>query len=90
MPVLQNTEWSPFFVNMSTCVGALYLKVGLTGDAALAKNLCFARLIIGILNLFSTLSGALKFEFFLVSGIEISTAFLVYAMLPDAEKKKGF
>lgn len=65
--------------------GALYLKAAITGDDALAKNLCVARGTIGALNLYGYMTGALSTPFVFFSIVELTTVAATLALAPTID-----
>lgn len=69
-----------FFYSVSVAVGCCYLLCAATGDEVLARYLCFARTVVGIMNL--SIAHISHYSNYIFAFVEIVTAFAVWKTLP--------
>lgn len=77
-PPLEAENW--FFYSVSVAVGSCYLLCGATGDEVLARYLCFARTVVGIMNL--SIAHMSHRSNYIFAVIEFVSAFAVWKTLP--------
>jgi len=71
-----------FFYSVSVAVGSCYLLCAVTGDEVLARYLCFARTVAGVMNLL--IAHMSHYSNYIFAAIEFVTAFAVWKTLPVA------
>mmetsp|Transcript_71606 Transcript_71606/g.213687 ORF Transcript_71606/g.213687 Transcript_71606/m.213687 type:complete len:147 (-) Transcript_71606:358-798(-) len=86
-PYPVKSDWSLLGLNVLAAIGLLNLKVALTGEYELAKNMALLRLAVGCLNVKGWLDGAYSAPFAAMPAVELFLGALVYLTLPRDEAR---